>query len=157
MSKFMLLPLSDHSLVCNHPLRFIPMPSSSRCYINGYIMVNGFAFMQCFSSLLTNQCALQYLSHLPTHTRVWEWVNGTSTQMSEAAKQFGVQYLDQGYFDLQGGASLGFGPRPSDWWMTCPSSEASAAPMCWTDRLINACCSESSVSHKTKFNGPSTL
>lgn len=32
-----------------------------------------------------------------------EWVNGTSTQMAEAAKQFGVQYLAQGYFDLQGG------------------------------------------------------
>lgn len=45
MSKFMLLLLSDHSLVFNHPLRFIPMPLSSRCYINGYIMVNGFAFM----------------------------------------------------------------------------------------------------------------
>ena len=45
MSKFMLLPLSDHSLVYNHPLRFISMPSSSRCYINGHIMVNGLVFI----------------------------------------------------------------------------------------------------------------
>ena len=40
MSKFMLLPLSDHSLVYNHPLRFISMPS-----FNGHIMVNGLVFI----------------------------------------------------------------------------------------------------------------
>ena len=66
-------------------------------------MVNGLAFIEYLSSLITTQSALQYLPHSPIHTHI-------NTLIAEAAMQgasctSGItkihQYLVQGHSDMQ--------------------------------------------------------
>ena len=64
------------------------------------LIVNGHAFLSCFSGLLTAQSALQYLSHPPNHTHAHSYTNGIGCARCLPAS---LLYLAQKYFDTHPG------------------------------------------------------
>ena len=62
-------------------------------------LVNGLAFLECFSSLLTAQGALQHSSHSPIHTHIHTL---TACNVPTAhQEQSRVRNLAQGHFNMQ--------------------------------------------------------